>query len=109
MRRLLLIGLLMGMVACTPKPGVNLASKACMVKKQVSAEEVRRYLGPPQRVERLPDGRVVWFYYNLQKDALAAVPFLGEKFGRQEIEVLRITFSAGRVVDCLYYVTEPRS
>ncbi|RUM88160.1 MAG: hypothetical protein DSZ24_04375 [Thermodesulfatator sp.] len=99
----------MGIAACTAKPGLNLASKACMVKKQVSAEEVQRYLGPPQEVERLPDGRVVWFYYHLRRDALAAVPFLGKKFGREEIEVLRITFSAGRVVDCIYYVTKPRS
>jgi len=109
MRRFFWLALLTGLMACTPKPGLNLASKACMVKKELSAREVERYLGPPQRVERLPDGRVVWFYYNLQRDTLAAIPFLGKKIGHREIEVLRITFSAGRVVDCIYYVTEPRS
>ncbi len=96
----------LGLTACTAKPGANLASRACMVHKGISTRaEVRHYLGPPQRVERLRDGREVWIYYDLRKDALAKIPGLGEKLGREEIEVLRITFSGEKVVDCLYYVT----
>ncbi|WP_297058503.1 hypothetical protein [Thermosulfurimonas sp.] len=102
--------LLLGLAACTSGPGVNLASKACMVHKGLSTrQEVERYLGPPARVERLPDGREIWIYYHLQEDALARIPGLGEKWGRKEVEVLRITFSGDQVVDCIYYVTRPSS
>ncbi len=105
----LILGLFL-LAACTAKPGVNLASKACMVHKGLTTRaEVRYYLGPPQRVERLMDGREVWIYYDLKRDVLAKIPGLGEKLGREEVEVLRITFSGDKVVDCLYYVTKPGS
>lgn len=95
--------------ACTSKPGANLASKACMVHKGFSTKaEVQKYLGPPQRMERLPDGREVWIYYEVKKDALASIPGLGERLGKEKIEVLRVTFYGDRVVGCLYYVTKPQ-
>ncbi|MBX6422204.1 hypothetical protein [Thermosulfurimonas sp. F29] len=108
MRRWILGFVLLFFSACATKPGVNLASKACMVHKGLSTRaEVRYYLGPPRRVERLPDGREVWIYYEVKKDTLARIPGLGEKLGREKVEVLRITFSGDRVVDCIYYVSKP--
>ncbi len=107
-RWFLILGLFLS--ACTSRPGANLASKACMIHKGLSTRaEVQNYLGPPQRVEKLPDGREVWIYYHLRKDTLASIPALGKKIGTEEVEVLRITLQGDRVVDCLYYVTKPRS
>ncbi|OAQ21421.1 hypothetical protein [Thermosulfurimonas dismutans] len=80
-----------------------------MVHKGFSTKaEVKEYLGVPQKIERLPDGREVWIYYDLRKDALASIPGLGEKLGKKEIEILRVTFYGDKVVDCIYYVTKPQ-
>ncbi len=101
---------LLFLAACAQKPGLNLASKACLVHKGVTTkEEVRRYLGSPQKIERLPQGREVWIYYDLRRDVWASFPALGSKIGHKEIQVLRITFQGSKAVDCIYYVAQPES
>lgn len=101
--------ILLFLYACTAKPGANLASKACMVHKGFSTKaEVQKYLGFPQKIERLRDGREIWIYYELRKDLLASIPGVGEKLGKKEVEVLRVTFRGDKVVDCIYYVAKPQ-
>ncbi len=102
---LLIVILSLSLTNCGGAPARNLASEACLIRKGLSTRtEVYQLLGPPDRIARGPSGTEDWYYYHINESALKKVPFLGEKLGEEEIEVLRISFQGEKAVDCIYFV-----
>ena len=90
---------------CSSGPGRNLASEACLIRKGLSTRtEVFQLLGRPDRISRGPSGTEDWYYYHVNRSTLKKIPFLGEKIGEEEIEVLKVSFRGDKVVDCIYFV-----
>lgn len=113
MKRVLVVFIVLflgGLISCSGAPEHNLASEASLVHKGFSTKnEIRQLLGPPAQVVHRPDGREDWYYYQVRKDILKKLPWLGNHLGKEEVEVLHITFREGRVVDCIYYVAGEKS
>ena len=101
----LIVFLALVLLNCSGAPERNLASEACLIRKGFSTrQEVYQLLGPPDKIERTPSGREDWYYYHVNESTLKKVPLLGKKLGKEEIEVLRISFQGDRALDCIYFV-----
>ncbi len=100
-----IVFLTLGLLNCSGAPERNLASEACLIRKGLSTkQEVYQLLGPPDRVVRHPPDREEWYYYHVNESTLKKVPLLGKSLGKEEIEILRISFVGDRASDCIYFV-----
>ncbi len=106
---LLIVILALSLINCSGAPERNLASEACLIRKGLSTRtEVYQLLGPPDKITRGPSGTEDWYYYHVSKSTLKKVPFLGEKLGEEEIEILKISFRGEKAVDCIYFVRKKK-
>ncbi|WP_022852864.1 outer membrane protein assembly factor BamE [Thermodesulfatator atlanticus] len=99
--------LALSLTSCASVPERNLASDASLVRKGFSTkEEVYQLLGKPDKIIHKDSETEEWYYYQVNENIWKKIPLLSAKFGKEEIEVLKITFHGDRVFDCIYYVTE---
>ncbi len=99
-----IVFLVLSLISCSGSPTRYLASEACLVHKGLSTrDEIYKFLGPPDRVIRHPDGTEDWYYYQVRESTLKKFPLLS-RLAEEEIEILRITFRGDRAIDCVYYV-----
>jgi len=90
--------------SCSTTPGPNLASKATLIKKDLSTKgEVLSYLGPPVQAFLTPDGKEEWYYYYRVRNFWEKVPVVKEYKGEDYTEVLKIVFAGDKVIDVIYY------
>lgn len=89
-------------------PVRHLASDACLMTQGTTKEEVVTFLGPPH--EQLVDQYgEMWIYYQVNKSMLRKTPFIGDKFGSEDIDVVTIRFEGDRVITCAYRSLTPEA
>ena len=82
-------------------PVRHLSSDICLVTPNLTQKEVLSSLGPPDQKQKGEEGEV-WTYYEVKKNLLRKTPYVGEKLGSQDYDVVPITFAGDRVSTCLY-------
>ena len=60
-----------------------------------------RYMGPPddQQVDQYGE---MWIYYQVNKSLLRKTPFIGDKLGTEDVDVVTIRFQGDQVTACAY-------
>ena len=98
------IGLLFILAGCFhPKPVQHLAADACLITPKLSSrQDVLNYLGEPTETQKQEDGNEEWIYYQANKSMLRKTPYIGDKLGSEEYDVLHITFNGDIVATCIY-------
>ena len=96
--------LLLLLAGCSrPKPVQHLAADACLISPKLSSrQDVINYLGEPAESQKQADGSEVWIYYQSNKSTLRKTPYVGDKLGSEEYDVLHITFNGDIVETCTY-------
>lgn len=80
----------------------HLASDVCLVTQDLTKKEVVAYLGPPDKRSVDPEKGEVWSYFEVKKSTLRKTPYVGDKLGTENYDLVTITFSGDRVTTCLY-------
>ncbi len=81
----------------------HLASEACLITPQQSTkQEVQAYLGPPDKKQTLANGDEEWTYYQQNKSLLRKTPYIGQKIGSEEYDVMIVAFKKAVVDSCQY-------
>lgn len=98
------IGILFVLAGCfRPKPVQHLAADACLITPKLSSrQDVLTYLGEPTETLKQEDGSEEWIYYQANKSILRKTPYIGDKLGSEEYDVLHITFNGDIVATCIY-------
>jgi hypothetical protein len=99
-----LLALLLLCAGCSSKEYVrHLASEACLITpKHSTKQELQAYLGPPDKKQTLDNGSEEWTYYQQNKSLLRKAPYIGQKLGSEEYDVMVVVFK-GAVVDICQY------
>ena len=80
----------------------HLASDACLVTPQQSTkQDVMSYLGPPDNRQTGVDGER-WIYYQRHESMLRKTPYIGDKLGYENYDVVIITFKGDLAKSCTY-------
>lgn len=89
---------------CTSKEYVrHLASEACLITPQQSTKkEIKAYFGFPDKKQTLGNGQEEWTYFQENKSLLRKTPYIGERLGTDEYDVMVIVFQGDVVVSCQY-------
>jgi hypothetical protein len=89
---------------CTSKEYVrHLASEACLITPHQSTQkEVSAYFGPPDKKQALGNGQEEWTYFQQNKSLLRKTPYIGEKLGTQDYDVMVVVFQGDVVASCQY-------
>lgn len=82
-------------------PVRHLSSDICLITPNLSKEEVISYLGMPDAKKDAPEGEV-WTYTAVKKSTLRKTPFIGQRMGTEQYDVVTITFNGDRVYTCIY-------
>lgn len=82
-------------------PVRHLSSDICLVTPNLTQKEVLATLGPPDQRQKGEQGEV-WLYFEVKKSLLRKTPYVGEKLGSQDYDVVTITFAGETVATCLY-------
>jgi len=101
---LIAIGILFALTGCfRPKPVQHLAADACLITPKLSTrQDVLNYLGEPAESQKHEDGSEEWTYFQVNKSLLRKTPYIGDKLGSEEYDVLHITFNGDIVATCTY-------
>nr|MBF0221808.1 hypothetical protein [Desulfobulbaceae bacterium] len=89
---------------CSSKDQIrHLASDAILiVPQQSTSKEVLSLLGQPVQRRELADGTEEWIYFHKNQSLLRKTPFIGDKFGREEFDLVIIHIKADIVKSCTY-------
>ncbi|MFA6497889.1 MAG: hypothetical protein WC256_10310 [Desulfurivibrionaceae bacterium] len=82
-------------------PVRHLSSDICLITPNLSQKEVLAYLGSPDQKQKGEQGEI-WVYNEVKKSFLRKTPFVGEKLGSENYDVVTITFVGDTVSTCLY-------
>lgn len=83
------------------EPVRHLSSDICMITPNLTQKEVLATLGPPDQKEKGEQGEI-WIYREAKKSLLRKTPYIGEKLGSENYDVVTITFIGDTVATCLY-------
>ena len=84
------------------EPVRHLASDICLVTPNLSQQEVLAILGPPHYQKSSVAEGDTWVYYEVKKSLLRKTPYIGDKLGEEDYEVVTISFVEGQVRTCVY-------
>ena len=91
------------LAGCGGKQVRHLASDASLVTPGTSTkQEVINYLGQPDAEYETTGGNTLWVYYEARPDLLRKTPYIGERFGKETYEIVKVTFSGDNVEDIGY-------
>jgi hypothetical protein len=82
-------------------PVRHLSSDICLVTPNLTQKEVLATLGPPDQKQKGEQGEI-WLYREVKKSFLRKTPYVGEKIGSENYDVVTITFAGDIVSTCLY-------
>ena len=89
--------------ACSNKQVRYLASDVCMISPEITTkQEVLSILGQPDEQYAEPTGEEVWMYYDAKTNLISDTPYIGDKVGDEQFEMVRVTF-AGDIVRTSVY------
>ncbi len=81
----------------------HLSSDVCLLVPNTSTkEEVLSLLGQPDQRVTAQDGQEIWYYYEVKKSFLRKTPYVGDKLGEEEFDLITVTFTGDRVLTCVY-------
>ena len=83
------------------EPVRHLSSDICLITPNLTQKEVLATLGPPDQKQKGEQGET-WLYHEVKKSFLRKTPYIGEKLGSQDYDVVTITFAGETVATCLY-------
>lgn len=84
-------------------PVKHLSSDVCLIVPSLSGKkQVLSYLGAPDQRQTSAEGEEVWLYYEVKKSALRKTPYLGEKMGHENYDLVTVTFAGEVVKTCVY-------
>ena len=85
------------------KPVRHLSSDVCLlIPNMTTKEEVLRLIGQPNQRLTSQQGQETWYYYNAKKSLLRKTPYVGDKLGNENFDLVTVTFTGDRVVTCVY-------
>lgn len=95
---------LLTMSGCFYKDPVrHLSSDVCLVIPSLSSKkQVLSYLGSPDQRQTSSEGEEIWLYYEVKKSLLRKTPYLGEKMGHENYDLVTVTFAGDLVKTCIY-------
>lgn len=82
-------------------PVRHLSSDICLITPNLTQKEVLATLGSPDQKQKGEQGEI-WIYYEVKKSFLRKTPYIGEKLGSENYDVVTITFAGDTVSTCLY-------
>ena len=99
-----LLALLTLCAGCESKEYIrHLTSDACLITPQQSTKkELQAYLGPPDKKKTLANGNEEWTYFQENQSLLRKTPYIGQKLGSEDYDVMIVVFH-GEVVDACQY------
>lgn len=99
-----LLVLLLFSAGCASKEYVrHLASDASLIKpQQTTKPEVQAYLGPPDKKQSIVNGGEEWTYFQNNKSLLRKTPYIGQKLGSEQYDVMIVVFRGEVVDNCQY-------
>ena len=99
----LCLSLVLGTAGCARKNVKHLASDVGLITPGTSTkQDVVNYLGQPNSEYKMPDGGLLWVYYETKKTMLRDTPYIGGKIGEETYEVVKVTFN-GDIVQTIGY------
>ncbi len=99
----LCLSLMLGTAGCARKNVRHLASDVGLITPGTSTkQDVVNYLGQPNSEYKMPDGGLLWVYYDTKKTMLRDTPYIGGKIGEETYEVVKVTFN-GDIVQTIGY------
>lgn len=101
--------LLISLTACgQPSPSYrHLASDVSLIEPGAPERDVRAILGPPDHKQAAPGGGETWIYFEGRQSFLRRAPYLGDKLGREDFQVVIVTIKEGRAQSAVYrFLTE---
>lgn len=84
------------------EPVRHLTSDICLITPDLTQQQVLATLGPPDYRKTTPESEEIWVYYEVKKSLLRKTPYLGDKLGNQNYDVVTISFANGQVRTCVY-------
>ena len=85
------------------KPVRHLSSDVCLlIPNMTTKEEVLKLIGQPNQRLTTQQGQEIWYYYDAKKSLLRKTPYVGDKLGDENFDLVTVTFTGGRVVTCAY-------
>ncbi len=87
---------------CQSKHVQHLASDVCLLSPGVTKQEVLTYLGVPNERRLNEQGNEIWLYFQVHKSFLRKTPFIGDKLGDENYDMVTVTFFNEAVSTCIY-------
>ena len=85
------------------KPVRHLSSDAILlIPGKTVKKEVISYMGEPEERRKKENGEEVWIYYQARKSLMRKTPYVGERLGHEEYDVVNVTFSGETLTSCVY-------
>lgn len=97
----LLVVLLFGQGCLYREEVRHLASDVCLISEGISQKEVLQYLGSPDERQGNKDAEL-WIYFQVNQTALRKAPYIGDRLGREDVDVVTVRFAGAKVVTCVY-------
>lgn len=63
-------------------------------------------MGPPNE-QRMDQHGEVWIYYQVNKSMLRKTPYIGDKLGDEDVEVVTVHFMGDQISTCAYRSLTP--
>lgn len=82
-------------------PVRHLSSDICLITPNLTQQEVLAYLGPPDEKQKGEQGEI-WVYREVKQSLLRKTPYIGDKLGSENYDVVTIHFVGDIVSTCLY-------
>ena len=84
-------------------PVRHLSSDAILlIPGQTVKKDVLSYMGEPDERRMKENGEEVWVYSQVRKSLMRKTPYIGERLGHEEYDVVNVSFSGETVTSCVY-------
>ena len=90
------------LAGCQSKQVRHLASDVCLLSPGVSQQEVLTYMGVPNERRLNEQGNEIWLYFQVNKSFLRKTPYIGDKLGNEDYDMVTVTFLNEAVSTCIY-------
>ena len=90
------------LAGCQSKQVRHLASDVCLLSPGVTKQEVLTYLGVPHERRLNEQGNEIWLYFQVNKSFLRKTPYIGDKLGDEDYDMVTVTFLNEAVSTCVY-------
>lgn len=84
------------------EPVRHLASDVCLITPDLTQKQVLDILGPPNHQKKSAEEGETWVYYEVKKSLLRKTPYIGDRLGNEDYEVITISFVGNQVRTCAY-------